>query len=206
MPLNKMIRKKHETEVRKKILSETHKLFLEQGYHKTTIRQIIKKCDIKTGTVYHFFKNKEDIFKHLSSNVFDWVSVKADEGIDEKDVCLRFAREIKSHIEIILTDAKSRELYRVAYQSPDLSAVLINKRMKRYQALFAQYNPEFTSVDYLTNGLIAKGILQSIAVDWPSRVEVSPQLLITTSIHRLLKLYNVPQKGIEDTLAQLKFE
>ena len=48
--------------IKNKIIEVSRRLFVNQGYQKTTIRQIIEEAGINTGTLYHFFRDKEDIF------------------------------------------------------------------------------------------------------------------------------------------------
>ena len=55
---------KDKDEVRQRILAAAKELFVQQGYKKTTIRQIVEKSGVLTGSIYYFFKNKEDIFHH----------------------------------------------------------------------------------------------------------------------------------------------
>ena len=40
-------------------------LFLEQGYHRTSIEQIVSEAGIARGTYYLYFADKTAIFKHL---------------------------------------------------------------------------------------------------------------------------------------------
>ena len=56
---------KDKDEVRQRILAAAKELFVQQGYKKTTIRQIVEKSGVLTGSIYYFFKNKEDIFQSL---------------------------------------------------------------------------------------------------------------------------------------------
>ena len=55
----------HLDNVRYRILSSAKELFIQYGYKKTTIRQIVEKSGVLTGSIYYFFKNKEDIFQAL---------------------------------------------------------------------------------------------------------------------------------------------
>ncbi len=51
-----------EAQVRKdEILDVAQKLFLEKGYAKTTVEDILKKIGIAKGTLYYHFKSKEEI-------------------------------------------------------------------------------------------------------------------------------------------------
>ncbi len=47
---------------RRRIVDTARVLFQEQGYAKTTITQIVEASGFQPGSIYHFFKNKEEIF------------------------------------------------------------------------------------------------------------------------------------------------
>ena len=46
---------------REHIARAASKLFITKGYHKTTVRQIAKACDMAMGTLYHYIGSKDDI-------------------------------------------------------------------------------------------------------------------------------------------------
>ena len=47
---------------RNDILQAAHQLFLERGFHGTSMRQIAQKAGIALGGIYNHFSSKEDIF------------------------------------------------------------------------------------------------------------------------------------------------
>ncbi|WP_298447677.1 TetR/AcrR family transcriptional regulator [uncultured Marinobacter sp.] len=47
------------------ILNSARICFQEKGYENTTIRDLIKKTDLASGTFYNYFRNKQDIFAAL---------------------------------------------------------------------------------------------------------------------------------------------
>jgi AcrR family transcriptional regulator len=47
---------------RRKILEAAYVLFLNQGFHATSMRQIAKKSDLALGGIYNHFNSKDDIF------------------------------------------------------------------------------------------------------------------------------------------------
>lgn len=53
------------TEKRDKILQVALKLFVEQGFRGTSTSQIAKVAEVATGTLFHHFKNKEELIKEL---------------------------------------------------------------------------------------------------------------------------------------------
>ena len=44
-------------------------LFLEQGYHATSMRQIAEQAGLALGGIYNHFKSKDDIFQGIIKNV-----------------------------------------------------------------------------------------------------------------------------------------
>jgi len=52
------------------ILQGAHKLFLEKGIERTTIRNIADEIEYSVGTVYVYFKDKNDILHHLHTQGF----------------------------------------------------------------------------------------------------------------------------------------
>lgn len=48
---------------RKAIVAAAHRLFLEQGFHGTTMRQISKESGMALGSLYTYFPGKDDLFR-----------------------------------------------------------------------------------------------------------------------------------------------
>ena len=50
---------------RKKLLWKSFDLFASKGYASVTMREIAKELSVSTGTLYHYFPNKEALFLQL---------------------------------------------------------------------------------------------------------------------------------------------
>ena len=50
---------------REKLLNSSLELFVINGYHGTTVRDIAKKTGISVGLVFHYFPTKQDILEEL---------------------------------------------------------------------------------------------------------------------------------------------
>ena len=51
-----------QSEQKKKlILKVATEVFAERGFNETTVSQIAQKAKIAEGSIYHYFKNKEDL-------------------------------------------------------------------------------------------------------------------------------------------------
>jgi len=66
-----MARNKYPEETVQKILDVSLRLFLEKGYEKTTVQDIVDHLGgLSKGAIYHHFKSKEDIFIAASDYLF----------------------------------------------------------------------------------------------------------------------------------------
>lgn len=52
---------KKSEERRAEIVTAALELFLEKDYHNTTMQDVINKVNIAKGTIYHYFKSKEEL-------------------------------------------------------------------------------------------------------------------------------------------------
>lgn len=66
--VERKIREKEE--LKDSILKAAKKLFLEKGFEKTSIRNIADEIEYSPGIIYHYFKDKNDIFHALHTEGF----------------------------------------------------------------------------------------------------------------------------------------
>ncbi len=58
-------RQREKMRQRQEILDAALTLFAEKGYHRVTMHEIASEAEFAIGTIYKFFKNKEDLYKAL---------------------------------------------------------------------------------------------------------------------------------------------
>jgi AcrR family transcriptional regulator len=63
-------KQREKEEMRELILDASRSIFLEKGYHQTSIRNIAEKIEYSPGTIYLYFKEKDDIFHALHEEGF----------------------------------------------------------------------------------------------------------------------------------------
>lgn len=74
--LEKMLLKKYNSEIhpmdkKQRILKAAVHLIAKKGYLKATIAEIAHEADVAEGTVYEYFKNKEDLLLSISEGRFE---------------------------------------------------------------------------------------------------------------------------------------
>lgn len=60
-----------ENKTKEIIVTTALKLFMTNGYEGTSVRMILKEADVVTGSFYHFFKSKEDLFEETINRFMD---------------------------------------------------------------------------------------------------------------------------------------
>lgn len=66
-----MARNKHPEQTVQLILDTASKLFLQQGYDRTTLQSIIDATGLSKGAIYHHFASKEDILIAVVNRIGD---------------------------------------------------------------------------------------------------------------------------------------
>jgi AcrR family transcriptional regulator len=61
MTTNPGLRERKKLQTRQSIASAAHRLFIERGYHATTLPDIAEAADVSTRTIFAYFPSKEDI-------------------------------------------------------------------------------------------------------------------------------------------------
>lgn len=63
-------KQREKEEMRQMILDAAREIFLEKGYHQTSIRNIAERIEYSPGTIYLYYKEKDDIFHALHEEGF----------------------------------------------------------------------------------------------------------------------------------------
>jgi len=73
-----MVRIVKKPEIRRQeIISAAKELFLQKNYEKTTMRDVMTQLNIAKGTIYHYFKSKDELLDAVVNNIaeeqFDYI-------------------------------------------------------------------------------------------------------------------------------------
>lgn len=198
-----MKRCQHKYEVKRRVLDVSRNMFLEKGYAKTTIAEIKKRAGITTGSLYHFFKNKEHILLHLTQEVFDGAARFSDAMVkDSATPWLRFSLEIGIQLYLVKKYQSVAEIYLAAHQSAEISRMIVRSAKMRNQRLFQPCRPSFSPDDYYALALAIKGIIHSFIQETIYNCETVSQAPIFRSIEMVLMLFQLPEPEIEKTVKE----
>jgi len=94
-------REREKLQQRQEMLAAAIELFSEKGYHNVSMHEIARKSEFAIGTLYKFFKNKEDLYRALileKSDKFHDALMKAVEEPDDEIEKLRSYVRAKGQI------------------------------------------------------------------------------------------------------------
>lgn len=84
---------------RERILAAALKLFVEQGYFNTNVPDLSRESKCSVGSIYHTFKNKEEIAKELYKEAMTAFRSALEQSIPEDaDVSLVIKKTVKSFL------------------------------------------------------------------------------------------------------------
>jgi AcrR family transcriptional regulator len=78
-------REREKLRQRQEMLAAGLKLFSEKGYHNVSMNEIAQKAEFAIGTLYKFFRNKEDLYKALILEKCDEIHDAVMKAIDTPD-------------------------------------------------------------------------------------------------------------------------
>jgi AcrR family transcriptional regulator len=79
-------RKEREKERRRQqIIVAAKRVFSNKGFNKTTMEDIAKESELSPGTLYLYFKNKEELYASLSLRILYFQNIRVEQVIAEGD-------------------------------------------------------------------------------------------------------------------------
>ena len=134
------INKKNKNNKYHLILEAAVKVFARQGFYQSTVAQIAKEAGVADGTIYLYFKNKDDIlvnfFHYKTKQVFERFRAEVDKAQSGLD---KLRNLIRRHLTEFQRDRDMAVLYQVGtHQIDRLAEDQIREMSKMYQDIVSE--------------------------------------------------------------------
>lgn len=87
---------------RQELVNAAVKLFVQKGFHKTTVREIAKEFGMSMGALYDYIRTKEDILFLVCDHIFKSISDKLEVSLEsEKNTKEKLENAIRDYFIII---------------------------------------------------------------------------------------------------------
>lgn len=122
------------------ILEAAVRVFARQGFYQSTISQIAKEAGVADGTIYLYFKNKDDIlvqfFSYRTKQVFESFREEVDRAQTSAD---KLRNLVRRHLAEFQRDRDGAVVYQVeTHQSSRLAEDQIREMSQMYRDLISE--------------------------------------------------------------------
>lgn len=147
--------------LKNQILSSCAGLFLKQGYHATTIKQIAAEVGCSVSSVQNLFRSKDAMLVALVDIMFSGQFDSARSAIDSAlPPSYIYAIETAIQLTLVETDEKLRELYIEAYAHPDIAEMIYQKTAAELYQIFGAGFEDCTVSDFYELEIGTAGIMR----------------------------------------------
>ena len=124
----------YKTEVKEKIVQAAITTFSKYGYDKTRMDDIAKSAKLGKGTLYLYFKSKEELFYTISENSIKELKEQLSKLFSKKEDLVHDAEKFYDQYRNLIHDSEkvSFEMIAESSRNPKLRKALYEQRMKVY--------------------------------------------------------------------------
>lgn len=160
---------------RRRILDAAVSVFAQNGFYNAKVSQIAKEAGVADGTIYLYFKNKEDILIQVFIDAMDEILRRQDEALaDISDPIVKLRTFIRVHFASVAESRAMAEVITVELRQS--SKFMRNTDMKpfgRYLSMIARIIEEGVRAEAFSRSsdprLIARaifGAVDELALEW----------------------------------------
>ena len=185
----------------KRILQACVRLFLENGYHQTTMLQILKEAQVSSSSFQNLFHSKDgvllELVKFMFENQFGIARNVAGAALPPVYV---YAAETALQITLTELNENLREIYLEAYTQERLLNYIQQSTAKELHRIFGPYQPELTEQDFYQLEVGSAGLMRGYMAI-PCTENFSLEKKLNSFVTMALRGYKVPEEELQQVLA-----
>ncbi len=195
-----MPRRYDSEDAKSRILSATATLFIEKGYHNTTVSDICARSGIANGSLFHAFGSKEGILFELAKTIFN------NKFTTFRDLIAANIPPLDAYamiiaIQLALTEINEhlREAYIEVYTSPKMLEYINRRTAADLVEIFKEYLPDCNETDFFEIETGKSGMMRSF-MRIPSDECFTLEKKIRLTLEMSLRIYKVPEEEQEKVI------
>ena len=187
-------------QTKKRILQVCVKLFLEQGYRKTTMAEIIEQAGVSSSSFQNIFRAKDGVLTELVQFMFENQFAMARSAASVKFPPV-YVYAVETAIQMTLTELNEnlREIYLEAYTQREACEYIQKETAKELYRIFGTYQPELTEQDFYKMEIGSSGIMRGYMAH-PCEEEFTLEEKLRLFFLMSLRAYHVPEEEIHQVI------
>lgn len=195
-----MTRRKDSQEARKRILSACVKLFIENGYKKTKMSDIIEEANVSNSSFQNLFRTKDgvlmDLVEFMFGNQFDIAHTVVPENAKPSYI---YAAETAIQMTLTELNENLREIYVEAYTHPKTSEYIFQRTSSELYNLFSDNLPECSESDFYELEIGTAGMMRSYMTK-PCDKYFTLEKKLERFLKMTLTVYRVPESEQQEII------
>lgn len=188
---------------KRRILTVCVKLFLEKGYKRTTLAEILQKAEVSSSSFQNIFGAKDGVLTELAEFMFgsQFSSARLIAGESVPPV---YVYAVETAIQLTLTELNEnlREIYTEAYSQAGASEYIFQQTAREIESTFAAYLPDLSSRDFFDLEIGSAGIMRAYMARRCTD-EFPLQQKLRCFLSMSLRAYCVPEDELQAVLAYI---
>ena len=187
----------------KRILQACVRLFLENGYHQTTMTHILKEAQVSSSSFQNLFLSKDGVLLELVDFMFEnqFGVARSVVGAALPPVYV-YAAETALQITLTELNENLREIYLEAYTQEHLLDYIQRATAKELHRIFGPYQSELTERDFYELELGTAGLMRGYMAN-PCTADFPLERKLEKFLTLALRGYKVPEKELQQVLSFL---
>ena len=182
------------------VLHSATKLFIENGYTNTRIKDIAIDSGVGYNEIFRMFVDKDNLLSHLVNLVIEHQFEMSKKYLkDNTDELLLYVFECVLQLYISELSENIREMYAVSYSMPNTSHKIYDYITCKLETVFKKYLPEYETKDFYELEIAAAGIMRGFIIN-PCNMYFTMDRKINRFVKTLLKIFEVPKDKINEII------
>ena len=185
----------------KRILQTCVRLFLENGYHQTTMTQILQEAQVSSSSFQNLFRSKDGVLMELVKFMF-----KNQFGMARNIVGATlppvYVYAVETALQLTLTELNEnlRQIYLEAYTQEHLLDYIQRATAQELYRIFGPYQPELTERDFYELELGTAGLMRGYMAN-PCTAAFPLERKLNKFLTLALRGYKVPEDELQKILS-----
>ena len=190
-------------QTQKRILQTCVRLFLENGYHQTTMMQILREAQASSGSFQNLFHSKDGVLLELVKFMFEnqFSMARSIAGGTLPPVYV-YAAETALQITLTELNENLRDIYLEAYTVGFTLDYIQRATAKELYGIFGPYQPQLTEQDFYELELGSAGLMRGYMAN-PCTADFPLEHKLEKFVTLALRGYKVPEEELQKVLAFL---
>lgn len=190
------------TSTRNAIIKLGAKLFVEEGYSKTSFSRISKELEISLGNVTFYFPTKEHLLAVLCNELCAFQRELMEKEIGEGySNLLSYCLELTSMTAICEEDEVARDFFHSIYTSPLSLDIIRDNDTEKTRDVFCEFRPEWTDSKWIEAENLVSGIEYGTIMTREERTPLALQ--IEGGLEAILTIYGVGEEIRRQKIAKV---